>query len=240
LLVVNPVKILKWAKLAKVVNKLKLQKVLLWVKLVKLLETIRLLKKIVWLKIEKWIWKIFLWYDWQVEKINSFINLYPRYNYALAFSSGWWYSRIYNDIKKAEKAGNAKTLYGKVEVWFKWKVFIEWNILEKIEKVIEHVMKWGIKKKKSWYEYEWIHSLNEFKKWDYILEVKHWKETYYNPDGTVNTKDYPYRWRVIIKDKDGNLIEKFANGWESSFFPDWWDRKRIMEEVKYAIENNIW
>lgn len=43
-----------------------------------------------------------------------------------------------------------------------------------------------------------------------------------------------------IKDENGNLIEKSWNNWDSSFFPDNWDRKRIQEEVEHAINNHRW
>ena len=51
----------------------------------------------------------------------------------------------------------------------------------------------------------------------------------------ADTWNKPYNAKVYAKDSNWNEIMK---KWYSTFFPDSWDRKRIMEEVEYAVRNN--
>ena len=121
-----------------------------------------------------------------------------------------------------------------------WKnIKITWDYFKKINERLDHVMKFKFLNKLEGKFYDWWHSLNEMKKWDYKLKITHnSSKPHYNSDWTRNTKDYPYSWIVEVKDEKWNFIKKSWNSWSSSFFPDSWDRKRIAEEVKFAVENN--
>ena len=184
LLVVWPSKILKVAKLWKVADKLKKWWKVLSKWMVKLLLKIRTIKLLMKAKVKRGLWKIFTWYERQVKKLNWWLQQYPRYNFAYAMEHGG-YNRIYQDIAKAEKEGNAMKMWGRKESWGK----IPEKSIEEIKKSIrsleskirEHEekiqalknwsyeidvskIKWDPEKYKQWLLKHWEKEIETFRK----------------------------------------------------------------------------
>ena len=95
-------------------------------------------------------------------------------------------------------------------------------------------MEIDIKTRSNWTKYFWwVHS----RKAIYDYEAKNWKGSarIVQDDPKADTWNKLYNAKVYAKDSNWNEIQK---NWFSTFFPDNWDKKKIMEEVEYAIRNN--
>lgn len=75
-----------------------------------------------------------------------------------------------------------------------------------------------------------------------IFSKKHWKWSarIVLDDPKFDTWNKPYNAKIYAKDSNWKEIMKswWKPIWNSTFFPDNWEQKRIMEEVEYAMKNN--
>jgi len=108
------------------------------------------------------------------------------------------------------------------------------DVRNKVKERISHIMKIEWKTDKYWKKYfNWVHS----RKAIYDYEAKNWKWSarIVQDDPNADTWNKPYNAKVFAKDSNWNEIQK---RWFSTFFPDSWGEKRILEEVEYAVKHN--
>ena len=79
--------------------------------------------------------------------------------------------------------------------------------------------------------YDGLYQQNPFKNW------RNNDEKLTDLDKINKKNNKPYNARVYAKDENWVEIQK---KWYSTFFPDNWDRNKIMEEVEFAVKNNSW
>ena len=113
------------------------------------------------------------------------------------------------------------------------------DVKNKVKERISHIMKIEWKTDKYWKKYfNWVHS----RKAIYDYEAKNWKWSarIVQDDPNADTWNKPYNAKVFAKDSNWNEVMKsfWQPEWTSTFFPDWWSKKRILEEVEYAVKHN--
>ena len=207
------------------------------------------LKNIEYKDIQNWVKKIWWFVSNPIDSIAS------TYEYAKTFTSElyekilvltWyeaskWISYVWTTLWLSSADPAAKLIqlawwwlfvkmWGKVDELGSFKRVT--NAGSKVEGKIEHIMKPEFETNDlTWITtYKWLHSLNELDTSSFVRNVDSAKFS-----DIVNK---PYVAEISIKDGNGWIIKKWNNWWLSSVFPDIWDRNKIMEEVKHAIENN--
>ena len=138
-----------------------------------------------------------------------------------------WDSKVMKEVKELKRKRDDKKKDDN-----KNRVIIK-DIKAKIKARIDHIMKIEMKTNSDWEKYfNWVHSNKA------ILNHPYWARIEIDDINKSRKKaNKPYNAKVFAKDKNWNEIMK---KWYSSFFPDSWDRKIIMEEVEYAVRNNEW
>ena len=80
------------------------------------------------------------------------------------------------------------------------------------------------------------------KSWESVVYIKNWKwiARIVQDDPKADTWNKPYNSKVYAKNENWNEVMKsfWKPEWTSTFFPDGWNEKKILEEVEYAVKNN--
>jgi hypothetical protein len=106
------------------------------------------------------------------------------------------------------------------------------DIRSKVEAKIDHIMKVEFETKRDGTKrFTGVHSNQALTSHPYGAR----KELI---DKNADTWNEPYRAKVFAKDENGIEYQKTGGGGVSTFFPDSWDRARILDEVEHAVENN--